>query len=128
MATAFSAGESTPIARPLAEYWRETKLGVAELATAAVQNTVQQYIKLFTTLPLAEVAKLQALKGAEINEAKKVLATEATALLHGRDKAELPFVASPLGRARSGGGVLGDVAGGEEHAAAECPALAPEAP
>ena len=35
-----------------------------------------------------EIAKLAALQGAEINEAKKVLATEATALLHGRDKAE----------------------------------------
>jgi tyrosyl-tRNA synthetase len=43
---------------------------------------------LFTTLPIPEIAKLDALKGAEINEAKKVLATEATALLHGRDKAE----------------------------------------
>ena len=40
------------------------------------------------TLPMAEIAKLAALQGAEINEAKKVLATEATALLHGRDKAE----------------------------------------
>ena len=39
-------------------------------------------------LPLAEIAKLAALQGAEINEAKKVLATEATALLHGREKAE----------------------------------------
>ena len=37
---------------------------------------------------MAEIAKLEALQGAEINEAKKVLATEATALLHGRDKAE----------------------------------------
>ena len=39
-------------------------------------------------LPMAEVARLAALQGAEINEAKKVLATEATALVHGRDKAE----------------------------------------
>ena len=37
---------------------------------------------------MSEIAKLAALKGAEINEAKKVLATEATALLHGREKAE----------------------------------------
>ena len=37
---------------------------------------------------MAEIARLAALQGAEINEAKKVLATEATALLHGRDKAE----------------------------------------
>ena len=39
--------------------------------------------KLFTTLPLDEIARLEALGGAEINEAKKVLATEATALMHG---------------------------------------------
>jgi tyrosyl-tRNA synthetase len=49
---------------------------------------VARFLKLFTTLPLAEIARLAALQGAEINEAKKVLATEATALLHGRDKAE----------------------------------------
>ena len=39
-------------------------------------------------LPLDEIARLAALGGAEINEAKKRLATEATALLHGRDKAQ----------------------------------------
>ena len=39
-------------------------------------------------LPIDEIAKLAALGGAEINEAKKVLATEATALVHGREKAE----------------------------------------
>ncbi len=50
---------------------------------------VVRFLKLFTTLPMAEIAKLAALGGAEINEAKKTLATEATALLHGRDKAEL---------------------------------------
>jgi tyrosyl-tRNA synthetase len=49
---------------------------------------VGRFLKLFTTMPLAEVARLAALEGAEINEAKKVLATEATALLHGRAKAE----------------------------------------
>jgi tyrosyl-tRNA synthetase len=49
---------------------------------------VAKLLKIFTTLPLDEIARLSALKGAEINEAKKVLATEATALLHGRDKAE----------------------------------------
>ena len=49
---------------------------------------VGRFLKLFTTLPLDEVAKLAALGGAEINEAKKALATEATALLHGREKAE----------------------------------------
>ena len=39
-------------------------------------------------MPLPEIAKLEALKGSEINEAKKVLATETTALLHGRAAAE----------------------------------------
>ncbi len=49
---------------------------------------VERFLRLFTTLPLSEVAKLAALSGAEINEAKKILATEATAQLHGREKAE----------------------------------------
>jgi tyrosyl-tRNA synthetase len=48
---------------------------------------VGRFLKLFTVLPLGEIAKLAALGGVEINEAKKVLATEATALLHGREKA-----------------------------------------
>jgi tyrosyl-tRNA synthetase len=39
-------------------------------------------------MPLAEVVKLEALQGAELNEAKKILATEATAVLHGRDAAD----------------------------------------
>ncbi|WP_333794232.1 tyrosine--tRNA ligase [Hyphomicrobium sp.] len=59
------------------QYWRNTE-----------DADVARFLKLFTTLPLEEVAKLAALGGAEINEAKKVLATEATALVHGRDKAE----------------------------------------
>jgi len=49
---------------------------------------VGRFLKLFTILPMSEIAKLAALGGAEINEAKKTLATEATALLHGREKAE----------------------------------------
>jgi tyrosyl-tRNA synthetase len=60
------------------QYWRN-----------AEDRDVGRFLKLFTTMPLAEIARLEALGGAEINEAKKVLATEATALLHGRDKAEL---------------------------------------
>ena len=59
------------------QYWRNTEDG-----------DVGRFLKLFTTLPMAEIGKLAALQGAEINEAKKVLATEATALLHGREKAE----------------------------------------
>lgn len=59
------------------QFWRNTEDG-----------SVEKLLKIYTTLPLDEIAKLAALKGAEINEAKKVLATEATALLHGREKAE----------------------------------------
>jgi len=49
---------------------------------------VPRFLKLFTELPLGEIDKLAALEGSELNEAKKVLATEATALLHGRDAAD----------------------------------------
>jgi tyrosyl-tRNA synthetase len=49
---------------------------------------VGRFLRLFTLLPLGEVARLEALGGAEINEAKKVLATEATTILHGREAAE----------------------------------------
>ena len=59
------------------QYWRNTEDG-----------DVARFLKLFTTLPLSEIAKLAALQGAEVNEAKKVLATEATALVHGRTAAE----------------------------------------
>ncbi|MCW8084641.1 tyrosine--tRNA ligase [Sabulicella glaciei] len=59
------------------QYWRN-----AEDADAG------RFLALFTDLPMEEVRRLGALGGAEINEAKKVLATEATALLHGRAAAE----------------------------------------
>ena len=59
------------------QYWRNTE-----------DADVARFLKLYTMLPMAEIAKLAALQGAEINEAKKVLATEATALLHGRATAE----------------------------------------
>jgi tyrosyl-tRNA synthetase len=49
---------------------------------------VGRLLKLFTELPLDEIGRLALLKGQELNEAKKVLATEATALLHGRAAAE----------------------------------------
>jgi tyrosyl-tRNA synthetase len=55
------------------QYWRNTEDG-----------DVGRFLKLFTVLPLDEIARLTALQGEEINEAKKVLATEATALVHGR--------------------------------------------
>ena len=59
------------------QYWRNTE-----------DADVERFLKLFTLLPMDEIARLSALQGAEINEAKKILATEATALLHGRDKAD----------------------------------------
>jgi tyrosyl-tRNA synthetase len=59
------------------QYWRNTE-----------DADVARFLKLFTFLPLDEVGRLAALQGAEINEAKKTLATEATALIHGREAAE----------------------------------------
>src|SRR5437868_2725743 len=48
---------------------------------------VGKFLKIFTRLPLDEIARLAALGGSELNEAKKILATEATAVVHGRDAA-----------------------------------------
>ncbi|MFG1277000.1 tyrosine--tRNA ligase [Xanthobacter autotrophicus] len=59
------------------QYWRN-----------AGDADVERFLKLFTELPLDEIARLAALQGQEINLAKEVLATEATALLHGREAAE----------------------------------------
>ena len=59
------------------QYWRN-----------ADDADVVRFLKLFTLLPLGEIERLAKLKGAEINEAKKQLATEATALVHGRAVAE----------------------------------------
>ncbi|HTR18118.1 MAG TPA: tyrosine--tRNA ligase [Acetobacteraceae bacterium] len=59
------------------QFWRNTE-----------DADVGRFLRLFTELPLPEIARLAALGGAEINEAKKVLATEATALAHGRAAAE----------------------------------------
>ncbi len=58
------------------QFWRNTE-----------DADVGRFLRLFTDLPLDEIARLQALEGAGINEAKKVLADEATALLHGREAA-----------------------------------------
>jgi len=49
---------------------------------------VEKWLKIFTRLPLDEIARLAALGGNELNEAKKILATEATAIVHGREAAE----------------------------------------
>jgi tyrosyl-tRNA synthetase len=59
------------------QYWRNTEDG-----------DVARFLKLFTVLRLDEIERLSALKGSDINDAKKILATEATALVHGRDAAE----------------------------------------
>jgi tyrosyl-tRNA synthetase len=59
------------------QYWRNTE-----------DADVGRFLKLFTVMPLDDIARLAALKGAEINEAKKILATEATALIHGRAAAD----------------------------------------
>jgi tyrosyl-tRNA synthetase len=59
------------------QFWRNTE-----------DRDVGRFLKLFTELPMDEIAKLESLGGSEINEAKKILATEATAMLHGREKAE----------------------------------------
>jgi len=58
------------------QFWRNTD-----------DADVGRFLKLFTDLPLDEIARLEALEGAGINEAKKVLADEATALMHGRESA-----------------------------------------
>jgi tyrosyl-tRNA synthetase len=96
------------------QYWRNVE-----------DADVVKFLKLFTILPMSEIAKLAALQGGEINEAKKVLATEATALLHGRDAADtaaetarqtfeqgaiaenLPTVEISSGELETGAGVLG---------------------
>jgi len=95
------------------QYWRNTE-----------DADVGRFLKLFTVLPLDEIARLAALKGAETNEAKKVLATEATALIHGDAAAKeaaatarttfeegglstsLPTVELPRGELSAGIGVL----------------------
>jgi tyrosyl-tRNA synthetase len=58
------------------QFWRNTEDG-----------DVVRFLKFFTVLPLEEIGRIAALKGGEINEAKKILATEATALVHGREEA-----------------------------------------
>ena len=59
------------------QYWRNSE-----------DADVTRFLKLYTEMPLAEIARLGALGGSEINDAKKILATEATAMLHGRAVAD----------------------------------------
>jgi tyrosyl-tRNA synthetase len=95
------------------QYWRNTE-----------DADVVKFLKLFTTMPMGEIAKLAALQGAEINEAKKALADAATTLLHGANAAQqaaetarrtfeegaiaenLPTVEIPRGEFEGGVGVL----------------------
>ncbi|EFL90119.1 tyrosine--tRNA ligase [Ahrensia sp. R2A130] len=96
------------------QYWRNTE-----------DADVPRFLKLFTTLPMDEIARLSALEGNELNDAKKVLATETTAMVHGRDAAEkaaetarqtfeqgtvsadLPTISVPAGDFEAGTGILG---------------------
>jgi tyrosyl-tRNA synthetase len=59
------------------QFWRNTE-----------DADVGRFLRLFTELPLDEIARLEKLAGSDVNEAKKILATEATALCHGRAAAE----------------------------------------
>jgi tyrosyl-tRNA synthetase len=59
------------------QFWRNTE-----------DADVGRFLRLFTELPLDEIARLEALRGAEVNEAKKILATETTRLLYGAALAE----------------------------------------
>jgi tyrosyl-tRNA synthetase len=59
------------------QFWRNTE-----------DADVGRFLRVFTTLPLDEIVKLEALQGQELNEAKKILANEATALCHGGAAAE----------------------------------------
>jgi tyrosyl-tRNA synthetase len=76
------------------QYWRNTE-----------DEDVGRFLRLFTELPLDEIARLQKLRDSEVNEAKKVLATEATALCHSREAAEEA--------AKTAASVFGDGEGGE---------------
>ena len=89
------------------QYWRNTE-----------DADVGRFLRLFTELPLDEIARLEKLKDSEINEAKKILATETTALCHGRAAAEEA--------ARTADAVFGEggAAGGLPQIAVERDALA----
>ena len=62
------------------QFWRNTD-----------DRDVNRFLKLFTTLPLGEIQKLEELQGSELNEAKKILANEVTKNTHGGDIADLVY-------------------------------------
>ena len=76
------------------QFWRNTQ-----------DADVGRFLRLFTDLPLDEIAKLEALEGAEINDAKVVLANEATAMCRGREAAE---AAEQTARQTFAGGAAGE--------------------
>jgi tyrosyl-tRNA synthetase len=76
------------------QFWRNTQ-----------DSDTGRFLRLFTELPLDEIAKLEALEGAELNEAKKLLANEATAMAHGHAAAE---AAAETARKTFEEGALGD--------------------
>lgn len=78
------------------QFWRNT-----------ADMDVGRYLRLFTELPLSEITKLEALRDAEINEAKKILADEATKIVHGPDCLEaIHQTTAQLFEQKSGGGTL----------------------
>ena len=93
------------------QFWRNTE-----------DADVGRFLRLFTDLPLDEIARLEALEGAGINEAKKVLANEATAMLHGAAEAER--AAEAARRAFEEGVVSGDLPSFDLPAAALATGLA----
>jgi tyrosyl-tRNA synthetase len=78
------------------QFWRNTE-----------DADVGRFLRLFTDLPITEIRRLESLGGSEINEAKKVLADEATALCHGREAAQA--AAETARRVFEQGGVGGEL-------------------
>ncbi|MFX5157769.1 hypothetical protein ABTC76_20380, partial [Acinetobacter baumannii] len=76
------------------QFWRNTE-----------DADVGRFLRLFTELPLDEIARLERLQGAEINEAKIVLATESTRLCHGTEEAEKAAAAAGSPFAAGGDGL-----------------------
>lgn len=78
------------------QFWRNTR-----------DDDVARFLRIFTDLPLSEIKKLEQLKDEDINEAKKVLANEATALAHGRKAADEAALAAKLGFEKGAGAGAG---------------------
>ena len=83
------------------QYWRNVE-----------DSDVARFLKIFTELPLAELQRWDSVQGAELNEGKKLLATEVTALVHGRDAA---LQAAAAAQAAYAAGHGGSAAGGIDN-------------